>query len=177
MSKKGLSRALPVLVFTLGLAFLSFVAGMLAVLGDLYPASIARDAHLGAVALIERQRQLKEHHQLAGGLWEPARTEARGLTRHERGRSFEGLTLYTSAHDQLALLIDMEGREVHSWRVPFSTLRHDGAKVKKPLPDGRIFLRAARMQPNGDLLAVFQAVGDTPYGYGLVKVDRHSRPL
>jgi hypothetical protein len=81
------------LVFGVGLAFLSFVAGMLVVLGDIFPARIARDAHSGAVALIERQRQLKMGDRYAGGLWEPTRIAARGLTRHERGRSFEGLTL------------------------------------------------------------------------------------
>lgn len=175
MGKDGIRVWLPVIVFSLGLAFLSFIGGMLAVLGDIFPASIARDAHSGAMALIERQRQLAEGDRLAGGMWEPARTQARGLTQHDAGRSFEGLTLYTSAHDQQALLVDMEGREIHRWRVPFSAVWNDEARVKRPLPDGRIFLRAARMQPDGALLAVFEGVGDTPYGYGLVKVDRHSR--
>lgn len=175
MSKQTIGGWLPAVVFSIGLAFLSFVAGMLAVLGDIFPAGIARDAHSGAVALIERQRQLREGDRFAGGLWEPARTAERGVTRHEPGRAFEGLTLYTSAHDQQALLIDLEGREVHRWRVPFRAVWRDDARVKNPLPDGRIFLRAARVTPAGDLLAVYEGVGDTPYGYGLVKVDRHSR--
>ena len=93
MNTQKLRLGLPILVFAAGLAFLSFVAGMVAVLGDIFPARIARDAHSGAVALIERQRQLKEGDRFAGGLWEPARTEARGLTRHERGRSFVILSM------------------------------------------------------------------------------------
>jgi hypothetical protein len=177
MAEKRIGSGLPWFAFVIGLVFLSFVAGMLAVFGDAFPARIARDAHAGAMALLEYQRQLKEGDQFAAGLWEPARTADRGVIRHQPGRSFEGLTLYTSAHDQQALLIDMEGRELHRWRVPFRAVWRKGAQVQKLLPDGRILLRAARMQPNGDLLAVYEGVGDTPYGYGLVKVDRHSRLL
>ena len=162
MGKDGAGSRLPLLSFATGLLFLSFVAGMVVALGEIFPATIVRDAHSGARALIERQRELSKDERYAGGLWEPARTRARGLTVNERGSSFEGLTLYSSAHDQLALLVDMEGREVHSWRVPFSAVWDDSARVKQPLPDGRIFLRAARMRPNGDLLAVFEGVGDTP---------------
>jgi hypothetical protein len=33
------------------------------------------------------------------------------------------------------------------------------------------------MYPNGDLLAIYEGVGDTPYGYGLVKLDRNSNVL
>jgi hypothetical protein len=30
------------------------------------------------------------------------------------------------------------------------------------------------MYPNGDLLAIYEAAGDTPWGYGLVKIDKNS---
>ena len=33
------------------------------------------------------------------------------------------------------------------------------------------------MYPNGDLLVVYEAVGDTPYGYGIVKLDKNSNIL
>lgn len=35
-------------------------------------------------------------------------------------------------------------------------------------------MNKARVLPNGDLLAIYEAAGDTPYGYGMVKLDRHS---
>jgi outer membrane protein assembly factor BamB len=48
---------------------------------------------------------------------------------------------------------------------------------KDPRPDQYIFYHKAVLYPNGDLLAVYEAVGDTPYGYGLVKMDKNSRPI
>ncbi|MGD9510384.1 MAG: arylsulfotransferase family protein [Geminicoccaceae bacterium] len=158
-----------------GLVLLSFLGGMLIAVGEVFPANVVREAHSGAKALIERHRELKKGDQYAPGLWEQARTPVRGVAPREPHAVFEGFTLYSSAHEHAVRLIDMAGREVHVWRIPYRSVWESGARVKEPLPDGRIFLRSARMQPDGSVLAIFEAVGDTPYGYGLVKVDRHSR--
>src|SRR3546814_8334429 len=45
--------------------------------------------------------------------WQPARSDARGVVRYDPARAQNGLTLYTSGHDQGAFLIDMDGRVVH----------------------------------------------------------------
>jgi hypothetical protein len=46
-----------------------------------------------------------------------------------------------------------------------------------PQPDTHVYIEKAVLYPNGDLLAVYVAVGDTPWGYGLVKMDKNSRVL
>jgi len=46
-----------------------------------------------------------------------------------------------------------------------------------PASDDFIFWMRAQLYPNGDLLAMYIGVGDTPAGYGLVKVDKDSRMI
>ena len=175
MARRHDDARLPLLGCALGLLVLSFLGGMLIAATEVFPAPAVRSAQDGARALLERQRELRKDERYASGLWEEARTGQRGLATHDPRQSFAGLTLYSSTHDHTARLIDMAGRGGHTWGVPFRSVWQADARVRQPLPDGRIFMRAVRMQPDGSLIAVFEAVGDTPYGYGLVKVDRDSR--
>jgi hypothetical protein len=76
------------------------------------------------------------------------------------------------------MLIDMNGTEVHHWYRSFGDVWPGRVPhVKDPVDDTRIGFWGCHLYPNGDLLAVFQAVGDTPYGYGLVKLDKESNVL
>ena len=61
--------------------------------------------------------------------------------------------------------------------LPFSAVWDETAAVKQPQPDSLIYFRKAHLYPNGDLLAIYEAAGDTPWGYGLVKMDKNSRPI
>src|SRR5262249_36811864 len=49
--------------------------------------------------------------------------------------------------------------------------------IKDPIADGQIHWFRCHLYPNGDLLAIYHADGDTPYGYGLVKLDKDSKLL
>src|SRR5690606_8124695 len=74
-----------------------------------------------------------------------------------------------------AYLIDMDGTVLHTWRRPFSTVWQAGVgTLKKPQPDSHVYFRHAHVFPNGDFLGIYEGVGDTPYGYGLVKLDKDS---
>ncbi len=67
-----------------------------------------------------------------------APTPARiGVVRHIPDQAFAGFTLYTSAEDPYAVLIDMEGDVVHSWQYP----------------DSGYWARVHLLE-NGDLLAI-----------------------
>ena len=170
---RGLLRILPIVVTILGLVVLAFVGGAVAGLNEVWPAKQLHNAWLGFKALTEQRRQLNEGDRYVGGLAEAERTTAKGVTVYNKAKAFEGLTLYTSGHDQVAMLIDMEGKVVHEWRTPFREVWQDGNPfVKNPLPDSRIFYRTAKALPDGSLLAVYESVGDTPYGYGLAKLAK-----
>src|SRR5690606_20439311 len=46
-----------------------------------------------------------------------------------------------------------------------------------PQPDSHVYFRKAMAYPNGDLLVVYEGAGDTPYGYGVVKLNRDSEVI
>ncbi len=101
-----------------------------------------------------------------------------GVTIHDPGLAGRGYNLYTSGHGPEALLIDMNGRELHRWRYPYHKIwgaDQESASAKKkgrgpgPGPDVA-YWRNARLLPNGDLLAIFE-------GRGLIKLDKDSNLL
>jgi len=154
---------------------LSFVAGSFATLDETYPGRLLEDAYRAGKALHAKLTDYDEPFQF--DLWRVARTEARGVTIHEPGKAHHGFTLYTSGHDQKAFLIDMAGRVVHEWALPYSAVWDRSAAVRRPLPDTHVYIEKAVLYPNGDLLAVYVGIGDTPWGYGLVKTDKNSHIL
>jgi outer membrane protein assembly factor BamB len=99
------------------------------------------------------------------------------VTVHIPGTAQVSYTLYTSGHAQKAFLIDLEGRVVHEWGVPFDMVWDETAAVRQLRPPSQIYIDRAIPYPNGDLLALYAAVGDTPWGYGLVKMDKDSNVL
>jgi hypothetical protein len=161
--------------FVVAAAFLAFVGGAVVVLADAYPGRVMRDAYRAGEALIAQRSESLDRFKT--DQWNQARTAARGVTVCERDRAFSGYTLYTSGDGPYARLIAMDGSVVHEWSKPFSEIWNDGAAVKRPQPDELIYLRKASLLPNGDLLAIYEAAGDTPWGYGMVKLDRDSRVI
>ncbi len=110
-------------------------------------------------------------------LWYPERRPDRGVVVHDREAAQDGLTLYVSGHEAAAFLIDMEGEVVHEWRRPFSDIWDETSPVARPQPDSHVYFRKAMVYPNGDLLVVYEGVGDTPYGYGVAKLDKDSEVI
>ncbi len=155
------------------LAILVFLAGALVVVADVFPAGVVRDAYRAGTALYARFTHYSDPY--ATDLWTKARTHRRGVTVLERDRVQDGLTLYTSGDGPRALLIDLEGNVLHRWERPYSTVWDATAAVRRPVPDTQIYFRKAMLQADGDLIALYEGVGDTPYGYGLVRLDPQSK--
>ncbi|WP_162917595.1 arylsulfotransferase family protein [Dongia deserti] len=162
-------------LFMAAVAFLAFVGGAMAVLGEAFPHRYLRDAYLAGEALIAQREETADPY--VTDQWRKARNGEKGVTIHDPSRALEGYTLYTSAGEAAAHLIDMDGRVVHQWRRPYSEIWHQGSEIKKPQPDNLILMDKARLLPNGDLLAIYAAAGDTPWGYGMVKMDRDSNVI
>ena len=150
---------------------LAFIGGGFVVLHGLWPGKVMTNAYEGANALY----WLNKAHEspLKTDQWFPARRSERGVTVHDAARALNGYTLYTSGHDSSAQLIDMNGDVVHEWRRRFSEIWDETSAVKSPAPDEFMYWRKAKLLPDGALLAVYENV-DTPWGYGLAKVDRDS---
>lgn len=90
------------------------------------------------------------------------------VTLYDPAHAYDGLNLQTDGHRAQAQLLDMRGRELHSWQLPFEKAFPDSDLP--PDAPGTAFWRRVALLPDGDLFAIYD-------GRGLVKIDRHSRLL
>jgi hypothetical protein len=114
------------------------------------------------LAEIERLRTIG---YLAG---QTAVPEESGITVHDPDRAWNGLNLYTSGDFPGAVLMDMEGNELHRWEYRFIDAWR--ANPTEQLPEntkGAGFWRRAYLYENGDILGIYD-------GMGLVKLDSDS---
>lgn len=162
-------------VFVLAVAVLLVVAGSLLTVAGLPPGPQIRSAWEGGHALYAKLFFYDDVYM--SDLWHAARNDKKGVTTYVPELVSPGVTLFTSGHEPAAYLISMDGQVLHRWRRPFSRVWNETAAVKEPQPDSHVYMRKAQVFPNGDLLALYEGAGDTPYGYGLVKLDRDSNVI
>jgi hypothetical protein len=165
-------------IFLAGLVTLAFLLGTLIVEFRWFPyPQYLEKAYQYVQAKQEQQATLSSLAQ--SKLWTPARFDEVGVVEHEASKAFAGYTFYTSSHMSGALLIDMQGTVVHEWELPFHSVWPVAAHIRdaSPVPEEFIYWRRAHLYPNGDVLAVYIGSGDTPWGYGVVKVDKDSNLL
>lgn len=173
--REWVSSRLPYALFISAIIFLAFIGGAMATVAAVFPSTYIRDAYRGATALIAKHNNYRDPYTT--DLWARARTKQRGVTVDDQQGAYDGLTLYTSGDGPKAYLISMDGRIVQKWERKFSSLWDRSAAVRDPVPDRQTYFRKAYVYPNGDLLAIYIGVGDTPWGYGMVKLDRDSNVL
>jgi hypothetical protein len=183
---RRLAVALYIVMFFAALFFLGMVYGVIAVRSDLPPgawlgrAVIAMEAwHEYLFQFHAGNRGLKQRQLVILGRWQRERTKEKGVLRHSPDRTYPGYTLFTSAHEQGARLIDMDGHVVHEWKKTFDEVWPDGRHLAPtPLVDPDFIMwRHAHVYPNGDILAVFEGIGVTPWGFGLAKLDMNSNVI
>lgn len=160
-------------LFIAAVGFLVFLGGALTTMSEVFPYSYLNEAYRAGIALYRQQTEYATPFDT--DLWHEARTDARGVTSHDPERSAPGYTLYTSGDGPYAHLLDADGSIVHEWRRPFSEVADESSPIVSPRDDEFIYMRKAHVFPNGDLLALYIASGDTPWGYGMAKLDRDSQ--
>lgn len=161
--------------FVLAVATILFVGGSLATAVGVTPGPQITRAYEGGKAFYAK---LFHHDDVfASDLWHPARTDKLGVSINDAERASNGVTLYTSGHEPAAYLISMDGEVLHKWYRPFSDVWDDTAAARRPQPDTHVYMRKALADRNGDLIVIYEGAGDTPYGYGLVKLDKDSNVI
>ncbi|MEW4530078.1 arylsulfotransferase family protein [Maioricimonas sp. JC845] len=155
--------------FLVGLGGLSLQLGMLLAAVDAPVYQVTRDGVQAARALFA-QREMTAA-QWPQHLWYPTRHDAQGLVSSDAESCEPGFTLYTSGHANVALLLDLEGNEVHRWEVPFHAVFGEAKHLNSHVPDACIYIRRAHVFPNGDLLALYETPATTPPGRGLARLD------
>jgi hypothetical protein len=155
----------------LGLVGLSFMLGAAVIYFRLPSADFFDKAFSGAKAWHERGRSDDPDPTFASGMM------SEGVRLDSPDRTYDGFTLCTTTAGSRARLIDMRGNVVHQWELPFRQAWARAPHVRDPLAEEQIHWFRCYLYPNGDLLAVYHATGDTPYGYGLVKLNKDSKLL
>lgn len=159
----------------IGIAAISFGLGAFVVLAEVPPYQSLKNAWRAGTALWEQRTKYTDVERL--DFWSPARTEQTGVTIHDQDKAQDGLTLYSSGDGPHAVLIDMDGNIVHEWRMPFSAIHDETSPIPNPQKDEFMHWHTAKMAPDGNLIVQYTAAGDTPYGYGMAKIDRNSKPI
>lgn len=83
-----------------------------------------------------------------------------------------GYTLLTVRYASDVLLVDMQGNIVHRWHVPYYSIWD---RSSRRADEDWIYMEKALAFTNGDLLVTYTAANDTPYGYGIAKIDKDAK--
>jgi len=160
--------------FVISLAFLAFVVGMAVTATRVFPYAIFADAAVGLdyvynyilVRVIEPEDN--------PFLYVKVEAERGGVVELDSARAQPGLTLFSSGRASAAFLVTLEGDVVHEWAYPFSEVWRYPPHIVRPVKNKSIFWRRTQVFPNGDLLAIYMASGDSPPSYGMIKIDKDS---
>src|SRR5690554_5470458 len=104
--------------FLIALLAIAFLAGALLSTAKVPPGPQIARAYEAGRALYTQATAYDDVY--SGDLWYPQRSEERGVTRIDRDRAQEGLTLYASGESNRARLISLDGEVLHEWHLPFS---------------------------------------------------------
>jgi hypothetical protein len=152
-----------------GLCLLTFLAGSLTTAFETFPYPQLLERPIAAL-----EAQLGRAQSPFAGDQAGDDSGEHGVTHHDPEKAYQGLTLYTSEHEQAANLVAMDGEVVHRWELPFREVWPDPPHVDRPVDADQIHWNAVHMYPDGRLLASYSGDGDTPHGYGLVEMTADS---
>lgn len=93
---------------------------------------------------------------------------------HDPMLAGKGLNLVVSAANQEATLMTMDGRTVHRWAKRYDQIWQGTATGDDAAWIENIYWRRVKLLDDGALLVVFETPSRTPYGLGLVKLDKDS---
>jgi hypothetical protein len=100
-----------------------------------------------------------------------------GVTRYDPEAAQDGVTFLALRRPEGfgALLIGMDGTELHRWRLNFSDVfPGDAPHLLSRASDAQINWHGVHLYPDGDVLLNFEG-GNFPFGGGLVRIDKESR--
>lgn len=93
-----------------------------------------------------------------------------GVTVLNESLAEPGLRFYVSGHAPEAVLMERDGRVVHTWTYDYADLVRDHPEEFQPPVPATGCWRRAHLLHDGSLLAIYE-------GHGLVKIDRESREV
>jgi hypothetical protein len=170
-SSRGMDR-LQVPLFILGSCAICFIAALVTAYYKLPPHRHIYHALEGGQAWFQQYKDTSTA---------PENTDTNqkvASQKKQRGRTaFNGYTLVTLRFNEPPYLIDMKGNTVHKWNISFRKIWPRPRHIQRAVPDYLTFIEGAHLYPNGDLLVIYTGYTDTPWGYGIAKVDKDGKVL
>ena len=161
--------------FLAGLVFLSFSGGVVVQYYGWWPSGYYTEALDAYKAQQEKKAMIAEAKNQPRYTAQQL-TEKAKISLFDEKRMQPGNTLICGEQSSL-FLINPQGKLLHSWALQYYKAFPERGHSSDPMPDASINCVSAYAYPTGDVLVVYHAVGDTPYGYGLAKLDRESRVI
>lgn len=162
-------RILTVALPLAGFACLAFLAGIIIAIKQDPPYHAVRDALMAYCAYAARAEIVAE--VWPEYMWYPAEESGEGLLQSDPDHMQGDYTIFTSTDAASATLVDREGTVVYQWQAPFWRVFPNPKHVPAWVAERYIVMRRAIAYPNGDLLALYETVANTPTGCGLAKLD------
>src|SRR5262245_17708770 len=131
----------------LGVAALSYLFGAAVMFFQLPSYDFLYQAFTGGKAWHERGNRVTPFIPPEGDVRE-------GLTVDEPSQTYDGFTLVTTTTGSRATLLDMRGKVIHQWELPFRRAWPRSPHVPNALPEEQIHWFRCHLFPNGDLLAI-----------------------
>jgi len=180
----GFVEGLKVFVFVVLVAFLAFVAG--GVSTSMRVSSVDDFMHRTSMLLLYLYNSNVSgtyFHTFWNQAHMPGPEGGNPVVLNDSALAGNGYNLVLSNHAQEAVLIDMNGSQVHKWARRFDEIwdkapqlaDYDGQEPEYWVD--KIYWRRAHLYPNGDILVVYETPRRTPYGLGLAKLDKDSNVI
>lgn len=102
-----------------------------------------------------------------------------GMVVNDHEKALQRPMIYTSTADSAAHLISADGNEIHKWTLDVAALWPDQSHVnaRKIVPFDYFTLRDFHVFPDGRIAVIVSLYGTTPWGAGLVMMDKDSQVL
>ena len=156
------------------LCFLLFFYGALSVSLQIFPYQFLAPV-LSAADILKKSADIDDYNQIIR--WPKEAKFPSGVHVSDRIKNpEEHYLLYSSTHDTSVRLLNYSGEDLHSWTISFSDIWEDQKHIRhfSKLSDEYFYIRDFHLYENGDMLLMVSAGGVTPWGMGLVKIDKDS---
>lgn len=160
-------------LFYFSLVFIAYIAGAVSSHYKTPDSKYIKEAIIGGEAWygrLLRERLFKED-----GDSEPSAV-AEPLVYWNKNKAFNGVTMVSLRSGKDLQLVNMEGKTIYTWDLNYSRIWPNPEHINNIKPVAT-YANKAQVFPNGDLLVQFSSGVDTPYGYGLARLDKNSNIL
>lgn len=168
--------------------FVGFAGGLATGYFKVYPFELFQAPLKAADAIISSRKGFDDirdrfsgakPHQVFDINTPPVRDNKSGLGRYESELVQPGYTIYVAIPNRTIFLklIDMQGNEVHEWQLPLEDMAEIAAESGVRLRINDLLVTDVNLEANGDLLMTVTVMPATPWGRGLLKLDKDSNVI